>query len=846
MTSTYDSLDDLGTTTDAKGVETVYTYDSEGNLTQEQRALDSDQPSGTTTNQTWTYNHADTAHPGDVTSVVDPLGHTTTYTYDSAGNVASKTDAAGDKTTDPSYNALGQPLSTVSPRGNVKGATASQFTTTYTYDAAGNRLTVTGPLGHKTTSTYDADGNLQTVTDARSPGNVTTYVYDANNQRTQITRADGTQLKSSYDPNGNLLTQTDGANNATTYTYDALDHLASSTDPLNRTTNYTYDAVGNLRYLTDPLGRTTTYNYDPADRLSQLSYSDGATPSASFGYDNNGQRTSMSDGTGSSSYTYDRFGRLTSETDGHGDTASFGYDLGDNQTSVIYPNTKTVTRTFDVADRLATVKDWLANTTAFSYDADSDLTGIAFPNGTHDTDKLAYDNAGNESSTTMLAGSKTMASITYTRDPDNQVASETRSGLPGAAQSYTYNKLNQLTQAGTSAYAYDSADNPTTLASATPLTYDAANELTQTPSATLSYDGIGERTGASPTGGTSSTLAYDQAGRLTSFTKGTTNATYAYGGDGLRGAQTTGGATQYFAWDTSESLPLLLSDGSSSYVYDADGLPLEQISSAGTATFYHHDQLGSTRLLTSASGTNLASFSYDAYGNLTGSTGTVTTPLGYAGQYTDSVSGMQYLRARYYDPATAEFVTRDPADEETRSAYGYTADNPLSGIDPLGLCGTGSVGAIFDCVNPVSKGNLAYQGAKAVVKHARAVAEGVGTVLACAMPYVDVVTCPEVLVGTAALNVSINDVHEVAALQHGCGASSYLSSDLLEASFSSLGASVDATVSLATRALAGAHDPAAGAARGAVGFFNRLATGSGLLASGAAASAESNGCGCGT
>jgi RHS repeat-associated protein len=129
-------------------------------------------------------------------------------------------------------------------------------------------------------------------------------------------------------------------------------------------------------------------------------------------------------------------------------------------------------------------------------------------------------------------------------------------------------------------------------------------------------------------------------------------------------------------------LPLLLQDGSAYYLSGPGGLPLEQISGT-TVTYFHHDQLGSTRLLTNSSGASVGTASYDAYGNMT-ATGT-TTPFGYAGQYTDVESGLVYLRARYYDPATAQFLSRDPAVMTTREPYAYTRDNPLNAADPTGL-----------------------------------------------------------------------------------------------------------------------------------------------------------------
>jgi len=64
-------------------------------------------------------------------------------------------------------------------------------------------------------------------------------------------------------------------------------------------------------------------------------------------------------------------------------------------------------------------------------------------------------------------------------------------------------------------------------------------------------------------------------------------------------------------------------------------------------------------------------------------TGT-TTPFGYAGQYTDPATGLQYLRARYYDPATQQFLTVDPLLAQTEQAYAYAGGSPTNGSDPSG------------------------------------------------------------------------------------------------------------------------------------------------------------------
>lgn len=113
---------------------------------------------------------------------------------------------------------------------------------------------------------------------------------------------------------------------------------------------------------------------------------------------------------------------------------------------------------------------------------------------------------------------------------------------------------------------------------------------------------------------------------------------------------------------------------------------IEQINnSTGTVEYLHHDQQGSTRLITGSTGKTEATFTYGAYGELTGSTGTATTPLGYDAQYTNSDTGIIYLRNRVYDPATAQFLTVDPLEMVTRAPYTYGEDNPLNRDDATGL-----------------------------------------------------------------------------------------------------------------------------------------------------------------
>ncbi len=121
------------------------------------------------------------------------------------------------------------------------------------------------------------------------------------------------------------------------------------------------------------------------------------------------------------------------------------------------------------------------------------------------------------------------------------------------------------------------------------------------------------------------------------------------------------------------------------YVYGPSKTSIEQINNTtGTVTYLHHDQAGSTRLLTGSTGAVTGKCTYGAYGAPT-CEGTTTTPLGYDAQYTSSDTGLIYLRNRVYNPATAQFLSVDPLEMVTRAPYTYGEDNPLNRDDATGL-----------------------------------------------------------------------------------------------------------------------------------------------------------------
>lgn len=502
-------LNEPASITDPQGNSTTLSYDAAGNLTGTSRTVDA------STTQTTTYGYGDTAHPGDVTSMVDPGGKSWAMTYDGDGNLTARTDPLGD-TTSYGYDRIGRRTSAVSPRGNAPGADPVAYTTTFSYDAFGDLTKVVDPLGGVTRFGYDANHNKTKMTNPS--GLVTSTDFDADNEPTTVTRADGSTLSYGYDASGNRTVQTNAAGHATHYGYDERNRVTTVKDPLGRTTTYGYDAAGNLTSVTDPRGQTTSLVYDEADERTKQTYSDHSTPTVSFTYTADGRRASMTDGTGTTSYSYDGAGRLTAQTNGAGQQVGYGYDLVGHLVALIYPNGKTVNRRYDAAGRLTAITDWNGHTTTLSPDADGNTTAETFGNGV--SAGYGFDAAGAMTSTKDSDPSgATLASLTYTRDASHQLTSTSQSGLPGGDESYSYTQLEQLGAVNSSSYGYDAAGNVTHLLDGATIGYDAADQAStySAPDGTstaLSYDDNGQRVAGPGPGGSSMSYSYDQAGRL--------------------------------------------------------------------------------------------------------------------------------------------------------------------------------------------------------------------------------------------------------------------------------------------------------------------------------------------
>ncbi|HEV8719169.1 MAG TPA: tandem-95 repeat protein [Candidatus Binatia bacterium] len=277
---------------------TTMTYDSKGNL------LTTTDPMGATTTFTYepTFNQAKT--------IRDPKGNTTTINYDIKGNPIEIVDALNNRT-QMTYDTRGLLTVITSAIG-----TPAQNTTSFAYDARGNLFTTTNPKGDVTTLVYDNTGNVSNSTDAEN--RVTQFTYDPRNRLITVLDADLNTTQYAYDPKGNLAQVRDTKNQLTTFAYDGLDRLASATNPLGLTETFIYDGNGNLTSTTNRNSQTIAFNYDAINRLTSKTRPPASTEVGNqvttFSYDSVGNLTNVTNPTIGVFNQYDAANRLISST----------------------------------------------------------------------------------------------------------------------------------------------------------------------------------------------------------------------------------------------------------------------------------------------------------------------------------------------------------------------------------------------------------------------------------------------------------------------------------------------------------------------------------------------------
>lgn len=536
-TSTYDGRNNLLTQVDALGHTVIAsTYDARAaTLTELRDALGNvtrfGYDTGVGSNQS-----------GELKSMTDALGHTTSYQIDYRGWRYGEDDALGNHTAY-THDAMGRVVTETRSRtapasvGAAAAATGKAeslgkaietLVTTTTYDDKGRVTRVDNPDGTFSTSEYNAID--KPVRQCAGANRCTVTTYDARGYETSTTYPDGTSESKTYDANGNVLTQTDRGGRVTTMVYDEADRLVTTimpdddTNPANnpRTTNG-YDAAGRLESTTDANGHTTRYEYDATGRRTKviLPATDTSPPAEMLtGYDAAGRRTSSTDALGNTTtYVYDAAGRMTETVFPDGARAKVEYDALGRKTADIDPDNRR---------------------TEYVYDALGRLTGVKLAAGTSEETltTYGYDELGNRISQTDAEGRTTR----FTHDVAGR---ETGRTLPaGERESKAYDTLGQLQShtdfnGQTTSWSYDSEGRLQTIDY--PHDADVNFTYTATGQRATAVDGEGTTTWAhdaqdrlarkTDTAGRTIEYRYDAAGNLVS--RITANQTIVYGYDSL-------------------------------------------------------------------------------------------------------------------------------------------------------------------------------------------------------------------------------------------------------------------------------------------------------------------------
>ncbi len=725
----YDALGNTVESTDPRGAVTSYTYDRQNRLTSKKVPVGQDDERGE-----WSYTYTRT---GQLLSVTDPTGaraettyddldrpvtsteierrpqpgaFTTRNTYDDAGNVVRQTLPGGGDSTFV-YDGLGQLVRATDP-GNVvshlgydmsgrevRTTDGQGRTSAKTYDTLGrlvedSDLDATNSPIREVTYGYDAGGNLTSATDPL--GGVTSYEYDAlgrlTSQREPVTDEKSITTSFGYDALGNRTRYTDGRGNATLYTLNTLGLTESVTEPAterdpglaDRTWTTSYDVGGLPVKVVAPGGVVRERTYDRAGLLvgETGSGAESETAARTFRYDAAGRLTRASAPGGDNTYTYDDRGALLEAAGPSGD-ATYAY----NSDGLLVSRTDAAgTASFGWTSRqLTSATDPLTGSTQnYGYDSSGAVDRIDY--GAGQSREFTYDELGRlDTDTVSTSTGAPIASTDYGYDSDDHLTSKKTAGAADAGENtYGYDDAGRLTswtsEGTTTEYGWDDSGNRTGNGEKA-ATFDERNRLLSDGDYT--YDHTARGTLASRTSsGLTEEFAFDAFDRMT--TAGESGTEYTY--DSLDRVASRNGADFSYAGLT----PDPVKDNNSTYGRGASDEILSVLEGTGdaqlTVTDKHGDVVGDMSATDGTASALTASTVYDPFGETAGDT---TGNAGYQGDWTDPDTDQVNMGARWYDPGTGAFDSRDSYTYASGSSilanrYTYGAGSPMDYSDPDG------------------------------------------------------------------------------------------------------------------------------------------------------------------
>jgi RHS repeat-associated protein len=320
------------------------------------------------------------------------------------------------------------------------------------------------------------------------------------------------------------------------------------------------------------------------------------------------------------------------------------------------------------------------------------------------SDSRSYNSFGELTGYTASSQGGRLFGLFYTRDADGRISNKTEiSGFHITTYTYSYDPAGRLvgvSKNGTaiSSNSYDSNSNrlqATTPSGTVSATYDAQDRLLTYGAATYTYTANGEL--ASQTVGTQTTAyQYDVLGNLVSASLPSGKAIrYLVDAENRRvGKIVNGTLVEGFLYDGDRIVAQLNGSNAivSQFIYASGATSPDYMVSGGVTYRIFSDHLGSPRMVVNTSTGVLAEqITYDEFGNVLGDTNPGFEPFGFAGGLYDQDTKLVRFGARDYNPSTGRWTAKDPIlfNGGDANLYGYVLNDPVNGIDPLGLqCGT--------------------------------------------------------------------------------------------------------------------------------------------------------------